>query len=77
MSIPIIPQTIRIITKVFCIFCPNKVVLASIGVKFLQGQAQKGFHFDFGVQFDLQGQSQSPHKTIKILIELCCTSGAS
>ena len=74
---PIIPQTIGILTKVFCILCPNKVVLVSIGVKFLQGQAQNGVHFDFGVQFDLQGQSQSPHKTIKILTELCFTSGAS
>ena len=34
-----------------------------------------GLNFDFGVQFDLEGQGQMSHKTIRILTKLFCTSG--
>ena len=42
---------IGILTKVFCTFGPNLVILAWIGDELLLGQAQ---HFDFEVKFDPQ-----------------------
>ena len=50
-------------------------VLASIGGQLWRRQAQIGVNFNFGVQFELQVQSQSAHETTKILIKLLCTSG--
>ena len=59
-------QTTRILTKVFCTSGPNLVVLAWTGDELSHGQAQKGVNFDFEVKFDLEGQGQSPPKTIGI-----------
>ena len=69
------PKTVSILTKVFCIFCPNAVLLASIGGGLWHGQIQNGVNFYFGVQFVLEGQSQSPHKTIEIFTKLFCITG--
>ena len=66
-----IPNNIRILTKAFCIFCPNVVVLASIGGELWRGQTQN--RGKFRLQLDPEGQGQSPHKTIRILTKLFCT----
>ena len=63
----IAPQTIGTLTKVFCTSGPNLVVLAWMGDELSRGQAQNGVNFDFKVKFYLDGQSQSPPKTIGIL----------
>ena len=47
------PQTIGILTKVFCTAGPNLVVLAQTGGELLHRQAQNGVNFDFEVKFDL------------------------
>ena len=60
-------KTIGILTKVFCTSGPNLVVLARTGDELSHGQAQNGVNFDFEVKFDLEGQGQSPPKTIRIL----------
>ena len=60
------PKPIGILTKVFCTSGPNFVVLAWTGDELSQGQAQNGVNFDFEVKFDLEGQGQSPPKTIGI-----------
>ena len=39
------------------------------------GQAQNGVNFDFEVKFDLEGQGQSPPKTIGILTKVFYTYG--
>ena len=67
------PKTIGILTKVLSTSGPNLVVLAWTGDKLLCGQAQNGVNFDFEVKFDLEGQSQSPPKTIRILIKVFYT----
>ena len=61
------PKTVGILTKVFCTFGPNFMVLAWTGDELSLGQAQNGVNFDFEVKFDLEGQSQSPPKIIEIL----------
>ena len=58
-----------------CICFPNLEIVTSIGGKLWDGQAQNGVNFDFGVQFDLEGQCQLSHKTIGTLTKLFCTSG--
>ena len=63
-------KTIGILTKVFCTSGPNLVVLAWTGDELSSGQAQNGVNFDFEVKFDLEGQSQSPLKTIGILTKV-------
>ena len=71
-------KTIEILTKVFCISGPNLVVLARTGDELSHGQAQNGVNFDFEhveVKFDLEGQGQSPPKTIGILTKVFCTFG--
>ena len=46
-----IPQTIRILTKVFCIFCPNLVILAWMGHKLSHRQAQhRMMRIKFGIE---------------------------
>ena len=40
-----------------------------------RGQAQNGVNFDFEVKFDLEGQGQSPPKTIGILTKVFYTYG--
>ena len=63
-------KTVGILTKVFCTSGPNFVVLAWTGDELSLGQAQNGVNFDFEVKFDLEGQGQSPPKTIEILTKV-------
>ena len=65
-----IPKLIGILTHVFCIFGPNLVILAWTGDELSCRQAQNGVTFDFEVKFDLEGQGQSPPKTIGILTKV-------
>ena len=67
------PKRIEILTKVFCTSGPNLVVLARTGDELSHGQAQNGVNFDFEVKFDLEGQGQSPPKTIGILTKVFYT----
>ena len=64
------PQTIGILTKVFCTSGPNLVVLARTGDELSHGLPQNGVNFDFEVKFDLEGQGQSLPKTIGILTKV-------
>ena len=66
------PKTIGILTKVFSTSGPNLVALAWTGDQLSRGQAQ---NFDFEVKFDLDGQGQSPPKTIGILTKVFYTYG--
>ena len=54
---------------------PNLVVLAWTGDELSCRQAQNWVTFDFGVKFDLEGQGQSPPKTIGILTKVFYTYG--
>ena len=67
------PKFIGILTQVFCTFGPNLVVLAWTGDELSRRQAQNWVTFDFGVKFDLEGQGQSPPKTIGILTKVFYT----
>ena len=58
------PKTTGILTKVFSTCGPNLVALAWTGDESSCGQAQNGVNFDFEIKFDLEGQGQSPPKTI-------------
>ena len=69
------PKTIGILTKVFSTSGPNLVVLAWTGDELSRGQAQNVVNFDFEVKFDLEGQGQSPPKTIGILTKVFYTYG--
>ena len=60
------PKTTGILTKVFGTSDPNLVALAWTGDELSCGQAQNGVNFYFEVKFDLEGQGQSPPKTIGI-----------
>ena len=64
------PQTTGILTKVFSTSGPNLVALAWTGDELSRRQAQNGVNFDFEVKFDLEGQGQSPPKTIGILTKV-------
>ena len=55
--------------------CPNLVVLAWKGDELLCGQGQNGVNFDCEVEFDLEGQGQSPPKAIGILTKVFYTYG--
>ena len=70
-----IPKLIGILTQVFCTFGLNLVVLAWTGDELSCRQAQNGVTFDFEVKFDLEGQGQSPPKTIVILTKVFYTYG--
>ena len=70
-----IPILIGILTRVFCTFGQNLVILAWTGDELSCRQAQNGVTFDFEVKFDLEGQSQSPPKTIGILTKVFYTYG--
>ena len=70
MSCWITPKTTGILTKVFSTSGPNLVALAWTGDELSRRQAQKGVNFDFEVKFDLEGQGQSPPKTIGILTKV-------
>ena len=67
------PKTIWATSKLVCIFCPNLVVLAWIDGELWHGQAQNVVNLAFQVKFDLEGQGQSPPKTIGTLTKLFCT----
>ena len=67
------PITLRLLTRVFCTSGPNLVALAWACDKLLWGQARNGVNFDFEVEFDLEGQSQSPPKAIGILTKVFYT----
>ena len=69
------PKTIGILTKVFCNSGSNLVILAWRGDELSHRQAQNGVNFDFEVKFDLEGQGQSPAKTIGILTKVFYTYG--
>ena len=71
------PKILGILTKVFCISGPNLVILSWTGDELSHGQAQNGVNFDFAVKFDLEGQGQSPPKTIAILTKVFYTYGAN
>ena len=51
------------------------MVLAWTGDELSCRQAQNGVTFDFEVKFDLEGQGQSPPKTIGILTKVFYTYG--
>ena len=51
------------------------MILAWLGDELLCWQAQNGVAFDFEVNFDLEGQGQSPPKTIGILTKVFYTYG--
>ena len=70
-----IPKLLGILTQVFCTFCPNLVILAWTGDELSCREAQNGVTFDFEVKFDLEGQGQSPPKTIGILTKVFYTYG--
>ena len=70
-----IPKLTGILTKVYCTFGPNLVVLAWTGDELSCRQAQNGVTFDFEVKFDLEGQGQSPPKTIGILTKVFYSYG--
>ena len=69
------PKTIGILTKVFCTSGPNLVVLAWTDDELSHRKAQNGVNFDFDIKFDLEGQGQSPPKTIGILTKVFCIYG--
>ena len=69
------PKTIEISTKVFYTYGPNLVILAWTCDELSPGQAQNGVNFDFEVKFDLEGQGQSPPKTIEISTKVFYTYG--
>ena len=49
------------------------MILPWRGDELSQGQAQNGANFDFEVKFDLEGQGQSPPKTIGTLTKVFYT----
>ena len=46
------------------------MALAWTGDELSRGQAQNGVNFYFEVKFDLEGQGQSPQKTIGVLTKV-------
>ena len=72
---PPTPKTIGILTKAFCTSGPNLVFLAQTGDELSHGKAQNRVNFEFEVKFDLEGQGQSPPKTIGILTMVFYTFG--
>ena len=69
------PKTTGFLTKVFSTSGPNLVALAWTVDELSREQAQNGVNFDFEVKFDLEGQGQSPPKTIGILTKVFYTYG--
>ena len=69
------PKTTGILNKVFSTSGPNFVALAWTGDELSREQAQNGVNFDFEVKFDLEGQGQSPPKTLGILTKVFYTYG--
>ena len=69
------PKITGILTKIFCTFGPNLVILAWTGDELSCGQPQNEVNFYFEVKFDLEGQGQSPPETIGILTKVFYTYG--
>ena len=69
------PKLVGIWSVLRCIFVPNLEIVTSIGGELWHEQAQNGINFDFGVQFDLEGQDQLSHKTIGTLTKVFYISG--
>ena len=69
------PKTTGFLTKVFSTSGPNLVALAWTVDELSREQAPNGVNFDFEVKFDLEGQGQSPPKTIGILTKVFYTYG--
>ena len=69
------PKTTGISNKVFITSGSNLVALAWTRDELSRRQAQNGVNFDFEVTFDLEGQGQSPTKTIRILTKVFYTYG--
>ena len=69
-------KSIGTLTVLGCIFIPNLEILDSIGGDLWYGQTHKlKMEFYFEVTFDLEGQGQSPPKTIGILTKAFYTYG--
>ena len=66
-----------VLTVLKCICGPNLEILSWTGDELSHGQAQNGVNFDFEVKFHLEGQGQSPPKTIEILTKVFYTYGAN
>ena len=66
-------KIIGILPKLFCTSGLNLVILAWTGDELFSRQAQNGSNFDFEVKFHLEGQDQSPPKTIEILTKVFYT----
>ena len=58
-----------------CICGPNLEILTSICGDLWYRETKNWVNFDFEVQFDLEGQGQTPNKTIGILTKVFYTSG--
>ena len=69
------PKLVGIWTVLRCIFVLNLEIVTSTGGELWHGQAQNGVNFDFGVQFDLEGQCKLPPKTIGIFTKVFYTYG--
>ena len=64
------PKLVDIWTVLRYIFVTNLEIVTSIGGELWHEQAQNEVNFDFEVKFDLEGQSQSPPKTIGALTKV-------
>ena len=64
------PKLVGIWTVLRYIFVPKLEIVTSIGGELRHGKAQNGVNFYFEVKFDLEGQGQSPSKTIGILTKV-------
>ena len=71
------PKFSGILRVLRCIFGPNFEILSWIGGEWWHGQAQNMVIFHFEVKFDLEVQGQLPPKTIGILNNVFCSSGAN
>ena len=69
------PKLASIWTVLSCILVPNLEIVTSVGGESWNGEAQNVVNFDFEVKFDLEGQGQSPSKTIGILTKVFYTYG--
>ena len=66
-----------ILRVLMCIIGLNLEILSWIGGEWWHGQGQNMAFFYFEVKFDLEGQGQSPPKTIGILTKVFYTYGAN
>ena len=71
------PKFSGILRVLSCIIGPNLEILSWIGGEWWHGQGQNMAIFYFEVKFDLEGQGQSPPKTIGILTKVFYTYGAN